>query len=273
MLRRTFLKLVIAGVALAIGGVLPAADRAGSVRWERAIMAFEAADKRLPPAPGAVLFVGASSIRLWKSLAADFSQYRVINRGFGGSQIADCAAFADRIVIPYRPSAILLHAGGNDLAAGKSAEQVFADYKAFVAKVQGALPETPIAFVSVNPTPARWAQADKQQETNRLIRDYVAGNQALAFIDIWDALLGPDGRPREDLHVRDRLHPNAAGYKIRARIITAYLDSLKLPASARTAEPVDARQVGIPLSCYRWMRSKPGLLTTMSSRTGFSGSR
>src|SRR5580704_2518405 len=241
MWRRNFCKTILASLALVIGALSLAADRAGSPRWERAIKAFEAADKRSPSAPGAVLFVGASSIRLWKTLAADFPQYRVLNRGFGGSQIADCTAFADRIVIPYRPSAILLHAGGNDLAAGKSAEQVFADYKAFVAKMQAALPETPIAFVSVNPTPARWAQADRQQETNRLIRDYVAGKKGLAFIDIWDALLGPDGQPREDLHVRDRLHPNAAGYKIRARIITACLDSLKLPASARTTEAADAR--------------------------------
>jgi lysophospholipase L1-like esterase len=241
MWRRNFCKTILASLALVSGALSPAAERAGSPRWERAIKAFEAADKRSLSAPGAVLFVGSSSIRFWKTLAADFQQYRVLNRGFGGSQIADCTEYVDRIVIPYRPSVILLHAGSNDLAAGKSAEQVFADYKAFVAKVQGALPETPIAFVSVNPTPARWAQADRQQETNRLIRDYVAGKKGLAFIDIWDALLGPDGQPREDLHVRDRLHPNAAGYKIRARTITAYLDSLKLPASARTAEPVDAR--------------------------------
>lgn len=241
MLRRTFCTGLITAVALAIGVSLPAAQRSGSARWERAIEAFEKADKRSPPPPGAVLFIGSSSIRFWKTLAADFPQYRVINRGFGGSQIVDSTTFADRIVIPYRPSVIILHAGSNDLAAGKSPEQVFADYKAFVAKVRGALPETPIAFLAINPTPSRWAQADKQQETNRLIREYVAGKKGLAFIDLWEALLGPDGRPREDLHVRDRLHPNAAGYKIRARLITAYLDSLNVPESARTPEPAAAR--------------------------------
>jgi lysophospholipase L1-like esterase len=241
MRRRTFCKAVVVGLSVAVTRFLPAADRSPSAKWERAIKTFEAADKQSPPAPGAVLFIGASSIRRWKTLAADFPRYRVLNRGFGGSEISDCTAFADRIVIPYRPSVIVLHAGGNDLAAGKSAEQVFADYKAFVAKVRGGLPETPIAFVSVNPTPARWAQAEKQRETNRLIREYVAGKKGLAFIDVWDALLGPDGGPRQDLHVRDRLHPNAAGYKIRERLITPYLDSLKLPASARTTEPADAR--------------------------------
>jgi lysophospholipase L1-like esterase len=226
MLRHLCAIWVIAAFALVVG-FLPAAERQKSRQWERAIEAFEAADKKSPPAPGAVLFVGSSSIRFWKTLQADFPQYRVINRGFGGSHIADCTHFADRIVIPYRPSVIILHAGSNDLAAGKSPEQVFADYKAFVTKVREALPDTPIAFLGINPTPARWSLAEKQQETNRLIREYAAGKKGLAFIDDWDALLGPDGRPRDDLHVRDHLHPNAAGYKIRTRIITAYLETLK----------------------------------------------
>jgi lysophospholipase L1-like esterase len=234
LLRRTFCKTLIAVLAFVTAGLLPAADRSESAKWHRAIEAFEAADKRSPPAPGAVLFVGSSSIRFWKTLPADFPQDHVLNRGFGGSHIADCTAFADRIVIPYRPSVIILHAGANDLAAGKSPQQVFADYKAFVAKVREALPETPIAFLAINPTPARWAQAARQQETNRLIREHAAGKQGLAFIDLWDALLGPDGQPRADLHVRDRLHPNAAGYKIRTRLVTAYLASLKLPTHTPT---------------------------------------
>ena len=81
--------------------------------------------------------------------------------------------------------------------------------------MRGGLPETPIAFVSVNPTPARWAQAEKHRETNRLIREYVAGKKGLAFIDVWDErswdrTVGP----ARICTVRDRLHPNAAGYKI-----------------------------------------------------------
>jgi lysophospholipase L1-like esterase len=210
--------------------VVPAADRSSSARWEKDIRAFEAADQALPPPAGAVLFVGSSSIRFWKSLPQDFPQYQVINRGFGGSQIADSTYFADRIVIPYKPSAIILHAGSNDLTAGKTPEQVFADFKAFVEKVRTALPETPIAFLSINPTPARWAQAEKQKETNRLIQQFIAGKPGLTYIDQWDALVGPDGQPRMDLHIKDRLHPNAAGYKIRTQLITPWLATLNLPA-------------------------------------------
>jgi lysophospholipase L1-like esterase len=210
-------------------GFAPAAGPSSSAKWEGAIRAFEVADKESLPPAGAVLFVGSSSIRFWKTLPQDFPQYNVINRGFGGSQIADSTYFADRIVIPYRPSVIVLHAGANDLSAGKAPRQVYDDFRAFVDKVHSALPETPIAFLSINPTPARWAQAEKQKETNGLIQRYIAGKSRLAYLDQWNALLGPDGQPRADLHIKDRLHPNAAGYKIRTQIVSKYLESLNLP--------------------------------------------
>jgi lysophospholipase L1-like esterase len=229
VLRSSFCTAVLTACSLSVVGFLNAADSSPSARWEPAIRAFEAVDKKAPPPAGAVLFVGSSSIRLWKTLPKDFPQYNVINRGFGGSQIADCTYFADRIVISYRPSVIVLHAGANDLGAGKTPSQVYDNYRAFVEKVHSALPQTPIAFLSINPTPARWAQADKQKETNGLIQRYIAGKNELAYLDQWDALLGPDGQPRADLHIADRLHPNAEGYKIRTQLVSKYLQSLNLP--------------------------------------------
>ncbi len=228
MQRRGFLATVIAALSITLGPVVEAAPPTASGKWEKSIRAFEAADKRSPPPAGAVLFVGSSSIRLWKSLPKDLPQYRVINRGFGGSQIADATHFADRIILPYRPSVIILHAGSNDLAAGKTPEEVCADFGAFVEKIHSVMPEIPIAFLSINPTPARWSQAEKQKAANQLIRKYIASKQRLAYIDQWNALLTSDGQPRPDLHIADRLHPNAAGYAIRAKLVTTYLDSLHL---------------------------------------------
>src|ERR1044071_3560888 len=60
-----------------------------SLPFAKEIEAFAASDKTNPPPTGAILFIGSSSIRLWTNLAADFPRHRVINRGFGGSQIID----------------------------------------------------------------------------------------------------------------------------------------------------------------------------------------
>jgi len=116
-----------------------------------------------PPLKGAHLFIGSSTIRFWKTLAEDFPDHRVINRGFGGSEIVDSTHFADRIIFPYQPAKVFLRAGGNDLWAGKSVQQVFDDFKEFVSKIQAKLPETEIVFISLSPSIARWRQADKRK--------------------------------------------------------------------------------------------------------------
>jgi lysophospholipase L1-like esterase len=197
---------------------------AGDVpRWEKAIASYEAADRTNPPPPNAILFIGSSSIRMWTNVAKDFPQHQVINRGFGGSQIADSVAFAGRIVIPYRPRQIVMYAGGNDLNARKSPAQVAADFKAFVGKVRAALPDTRITYISIAPNPKRWGQIEQVRAANRLIRNQCRRGRGLEFIDMHPHMLGPDGLPRPDIFLADQLHMNAKGYAIWREIIGPHL--------------------------------------------------
>ena len=154
-------------------------------RWEPEIQTFEESDKKNPPKPGSVLFIGSSSIRLWTSLAEDFPSDNVINRGFGGSEIADSTAFVGRIVIPYRPSMIVLYAGDNDLANGRSPQQVLDDFQAFVDRVRQDLPKIRIAFISIKPSPARAHLLEKMRDANARIRAYAAQQEGVAFIDVF----------------------------------------------------------------------------------------
>jgi lysophospholipase L1-like esterase len=194
-----------------------------SAKFEKEIAAYEAADKKSPPPRGAVLFIGDSGIKKWTTLAADFPDQQVINRGFGGSQMADATYFADRIVIPYKPRLIVLREGGNDLTAGKTGEQLLADLKAFIAKVHAELPDTRIAIFSLNPNPARWSQAEKRKAMNVVLKAYIESEKGLEFIEVWDQFLGPDGKPREDLFQKDRLHNNAEGNKLYAAAVRPHM--------------------------------------------------
>src|SRR6185437_2251484 len=135
-------------------------------QWNRDIAAFQASDRQHPPAAGAVLFIGSSSIRFWKSLASDFPEMRTINRGFGGSEIDDATFFADRIVAPYHPRAIVMYAGDNDLADG--------DFAAFVRKARALDPAVPIAFIAIKPSVARKALLPQIRQANALVRRYAA---------------------------------------------------------------------------------------------------
>ena len=192
-------------------------------RWEKNIAAFEQRDRTNPPPQNALLFIGSSTILLWKTLAEDLPNHKVINRGFGGSQIVDATHFAERIIFPYKPKMVLLRSGGNDINAGKSPEQVFADFKAFVAKVHGKLPKTEIVYIALSPSIARWEQVDKGNALNAMVKALSKTTKGVKYLDDADISLGADGKPRPELFVADKLHFNAEGYKLLAARVRAYL--------------------------------------------------
>ncbi len=192
---------------------------AATNQWEGEIARFEASDRTNRPPVSAVVFVGSSSIRLWTTLSKDLAPYSVLNRGFGGSDVSDSLHFAERIVIPYRPKLVVMYAGGNDINRGKTPEKVFADFQAFVQKILAALPQTRIAYISVAPNPARWAQVDRVKAVNQKISDYARQHPSVEFVDVFSAMLGADGLPRPEIFVADRLHMNERGYEIWTRIL------------------------------------------------------
>jgi lysophospholipase L1-like esterase len=197
--------------------------QAGSAIWEPDIRKFEEADRAQPPKPGGVLFLGSSSIQKWRDLADDFPGVPVLNRGFGGSRIADSTYYAGRIVVAYKPRLIVFYAGDNDVADGHSAQQVFDDYVAFVARVRKNLPATPIAFVSIKPSPSRAQLLPVMREANAKIRAYAAAHPHLIYIDVAGKMLDASGQPRAELFGADRLHMNRAGYDLWRGIIAPYL--------------------------------------------------
>jgi lysophospholipase L1-like esterase len=219
--------VTVAALAQPAGNnVQPAPPMAGLAvgnRFEKNVLAYEAADKTNPPPKNAILFAGDSQFYRWKTLHEDLPDYTIINRGIDSFQTSDLVCFTDRLVLPYKPRLIVLHVGGNDVHGGKSPEQILADFKTFVAKVRAALPDVPIAFSSITPGPGRSDELEKRKQTNKVIKDYIATQQHLLFIDLWDAMLTPDGKPREDLWVADRIHPNHEGYLLRVKMMRPIL--------------------------------------------------
>ena len=180
-------------------------------QWNPAIAAFEAADRAHAPAPGSILFIGSSSIEHWKSLAADFPEASVINRGFGGSVISDSTFFADRIVAPYHARAIVMYAGDNDLQEGSSPEQVRDDFAAFVRKARAVDPGVPIAFIAIKPSVARAALLPEIRQANALVSAYAATQKGVTYLDVFTPML-KEGAPQPDLFGEDGLHMNRRGY-------------------------------------------------------------
>jgi lysophospholipase L1-like esterase len=190
------------------------ASRGDPDAWEPSIRRFEAEDRLHPPTAGAILFAGSSSFTFWSTLEEDMAPLFVLNRGFGGARIGDVVHYVDRIILPYRPRAVVLFAGTNDISGPKPAapEQVYEGYLELVSRVRSAFPGIPIYYVGITPSRARWRLWPLAQKANRLIEAHTRTDPELHFIDLTAELMGPDGKPQRTLYRLDRLHPSRQGY-------------------------------------------------------------
>lgn len=212
-------------LALALTAALPVAaltplappqvpEQVSNVAWAQDMVQFAKADQATPPAKGGILFIGSSSIRMWDTLAADFPGQKVINRGFGGSEVRDSTWYADRIVTPYAPCKVFFYAGDNDLNSGRSPQQVRDDTVAFVNRVHRDLPQTTVEIISIKPSPSRANLLPAVQEANALVREALKGVPRTGFNDIYTPMLGADGQPQASLFREDMLHMKPEGYAI-----------------------------------------------------------
>ena len=190
-------------------------------RFAEAIAAFAAWDSKNAAPDDPILFVGSSSIRLWRTAVA-FPDRPVVNRGFGGAELSDVLHYYDQVIRPYAPSQVILYAGDNDIAAGKSAAQVFEDFRQLAGTIAGDFPAAELVFISIKPSPARWRDWPAMQEANHLVADYVQGKARLRFADLATPLLDADGRPK-DVYAEDGLHLGDRGYDLWEAALAPFL--------------------------------------------------
>jgi lysophospholipase L1-like esterase len=217
--------------ALSQTAALPAVDAPAAPQtspapanpFESEVATLETTLSQSPVTPGPIVFYGSSSIRLWKSLSRDFPGYSVLNCGFGGSRLADCARYADRLVIPRKPSAVVIYAGDNDIAVGTAPEKAFQSFQRLFGIFRSYSPSMPIAFISVKPSPARCMYLDNIRRFNRLVEDYLQAKPEADYIDVFSDMVGPDQKPIPSLFVNDQIHLSPAGYQIMRREIGEFL--------------------------------------------------
>ncbi|NQV42027.1 MAG: hypothetical protein HQ506_06700 [Candidatus Marinimicrobia bacterium] len=220
-MKKVFSLIVIALIIFNCGPAPTAAPEVmvDPLRFSSAIADFKSADSLNRPRPNSVLFVGSSSIRGWKTLAADFPELSVINRGFGGSHMSDLIFYLEDLVFPYRPNAIVVYEGDNDIASGKTPENILSDYNIFVSKVLERWPKIPIFFISIKPSLARIDFLESMAQANALIKARTEENNTLYYIDVFTPMLGEDGTPRKDIFGHDGLHMNEVGYALWTKVI------------------------------------------------------
>lgn len=201
-------------------------DMLSNLKFEKDIAKFKEQDTLSPPPQKSVVFVGSSSIRQWNSLEFDFPKYSVIKRGFGGSHMCDALYYINDIVTPYKPRAVVIYEGDNDLSKKKSPDLILAQYKQFCRLIHEQYPSCPVLFIAVKASTARWDIKDNIIELNYLISDWSSEDQRIGFADVFYPMLNDRGEPDPKFLVEDGLHMTPLGYQLWTQIVTNELKRL-----------------------------------------------
>ena len=193
------------------------AEECGLEWYEDEVHSLEQSLTAAPPHP--VVFYGSSSFRLWNTLGADLAPWPLVNRAFGGSTLAACVHFFERLVVPCAPRSIVCYAGDNDLGDGRPPAAVITAFDALVVKIEQYCGNLPLAYFAIKPSLARWPLRDAILEVNAAIKQRIDLRPRSVFIDTYTPMLGADGVPRTELFIEDGLHLSAAGYQLWAELI------------------------------------------------------
>jgi lysophospholipase L1-like esterase len=194
--------------------------RPDPTRWKAQVEWYQGQDKAKFPEPGGIVFVGSSSIRLWKTLEHDMAPLPALRRGLGGAVIADATHYADKMVAPYDPGMVVIYAGENDIAEGLAPGCVARDFQKFVARLRTLGVSAPVYYVSMKPSPKRMHLWPRMQEANALVKRAIGKDDSLHFVDMTEVMISQDGNVRQEFFKDDRLHMNEEGYR-------AWTDRLK----------------------------------------------
>lgn len=195
-------------------------------RFESEIAAFEKEDRAAPPPAGAIVLTGSSSITKWNSEAKSaLAPLTVIPRGFGGSVMRDLAYYLDRVVLVYKPRAILIYEGDNDTGGYPRVldVEILADLQRIIARIHQSLPEARIYLLSIKPSVSRSKRWRFAEKINAEYRRIAEGDPLVHYVDMVTPMLNADGSIREELFQEDKLHLNAAGNVVWGAAIRAAL--------------------------------------------------
>jgi lysophospholipase L1-like esterase len=194
-------------------------------RFYEEIQQFKKQDSTSFPPANAILFVGSSSFTKWTDVQSWFPGYPIINRGFGGSTLPDVIRYANDIIFPYHPRQVVIYCGENDFeeADSPTVQTVFGRFKQLFQLIRRKMPRENIVYISMKPSPSRAGRMKKQEEVNKLAKNFISIQKNASFVDVYHKMLDKQGKPLPGIFLDDSLHMNAKGYTIWQKAIRPYL--------------------------------------------------
>lgn len=190
-----------------------------------------AAAQKDPPAPGSIICIGSSHMQMWKTVKEDLAPLTIVNYGIGGSRMTQAAdLFIDNLAIPFKPRAVILYEGSNDINAGTKPETVLANFQKIHRKLHAALPEARLYVLGLVPSPGkRFEKIADIRKINELLAKECATQPWMKFIDVTEPLIGADGKPKEELFKPGDIHMLPAGYAVWKSVIAPVIVPAEKP--------------------------------------------
>ena len=177
---------------------------------------------------GGFLIIGASTVagNFWESWAEDLGLTDYItgyNVGIGGTTTEDWLAAYEKLVKPFKPSAVLISVGGNDLMAnGARAIDVVNRLIKIIEMIHADFPDAIIYYPYATPTPNAWENGVWANPGYGLIRQYMK-----EYLDSCDFAFGIDaidqmtanGLPINEYFRSDNIHYNELGYSVWSKVL------------------------------------------------------
>jgi hypothetical protein len=181
--------------------------------------------------PGAVVFYGTSTIRLWKSLQKDFPEFRSIGIGLPAANLNVLLRFYDELIAPLEPSKLVLYAGTTEAMKGRPHIEISDGLDALCSRARERNPDLPITLLSLAASPAVVFRWRAYAHANQSLAAYAAVAQNVTFIDAATPLAALPEARQISLICDDHIHFTREGFGVYADLLRPVL-ATPLPIQA-----------------------------------------
>ncbi|MBR2668851.1 MAG: hypothetical protein IKE36_03535 [Solobacterium sp.] len=173
---------------------------------------------------GEIIFYGPSNITYWYSLEKDMEPWKAQNHGMGGCTDPDMIQYAERLLYPFKPRAVLFQTGSNDLAMGMTPLQILHNKEKMYAEFLANMPQADLIIMSGLPLPNRTIFWKDTVKTNEYLKEMCDKHERLHFLDASEKMLTDHGEDRYRMYDgsyanpalfrADGIHLNVKGHEV-----------------------------------------------------------
>jgi hypothetical protein len=79
--------------------------------------------------------IGSGCLQGWEHIQTDLSDYNVVNHAFGGAKTWEILHYSKRLVINFKPKAVIIYCGSSDIAAGQDSDLIIHRIKTLISHI------------------------------------------------------------------------------------------------------------------------------------------